>query len=229
MRTKKVRWISLALPAAGIAGMALVALLSAPRRAQADNNSEEAYILRGFQIAPVPLNLNGKNAALVGYGSYLVNAVGDCNGCHNSGQPPNLNYVPGENPYLFAPGSNLPQMKKVNPATYLGGGQSFFTVDGGDPSPIDPEIISRNLTPDKTGRGVGGDTLAAFIKTIRTGVDQDHAHPILPAPFDPNLLQVMPWPTFALMSDHDLAAMYEYLSAVPCLEGGPGEPPSRCK
>ena len=28
------------------------------------------------------INLTGKNRALVGLGSYLVNAVGDCNGCH---------------------------------------------------------------------------------------------------------------------------------------------------
>jgi len=35
----------------------------------------------GFAIAPVPLNLAGKNSeqvALVGLGSYLVNAIGDC-------------------------------------------------------------------------------------------------------------------------------------------------------
>jgi hypothetical protein len=38
----------------------------------------------GFAIAPVQLNMNGKNPALVGKGSYIVNAKGDCNGCHNS-------------------------------------------------------------------------------------------------------------------------------------------------
>ena len=31
------------------------------------------------------------------------------------------------------------------------------------------------------------------------------------------------------MTDHDLRAIYEYLSAIPCLEGGPGEPANRCK
>ena len=39
----------------------------------------------------------------------------------------------------------------------------------------------------------------------------------------------MSWPTFSNMTDDDLMAIYTYLSAIPCLEGGPGEPPNRCK
>jgi hypothetical protein len=39
----------------------------------------QRQILRGFQIAPVRLNfLSGKDAALVGLGSYIVNTTG-CN------------------------------------------------------------------------------------------------------------------------------------------------------
>lgn len=41
---------------------------------------------QGFAISPIPtshLSLNGKDIELVGYGSYLVNAVGDCSGCHS--------------------------------------------------------------------------------------------------------------------------------------------------
>jgi len=42
-------------------------------------------------------------------------------------------------------------------------------------------------------------------------------------------LQVMPWPNFKDLSDHDLRAIYEYLKAVPCVEGNyPGETASRC-
>jgi hypothetical protein len=36
-------------------------------------------ILKGFQISPVPINMQGKDPNLVGYGSYLVNAAGSCN------------------------------------------------------------------------------------------------------------------------------------------------------
>jgi hypothetical protein len=45
-------------------------------------------------------------------------------------------------------------------------------------------------------------------------------------PFNGDLLQVMRWPFFSNMTDHDLRAMYEYLSAIPCnpgqvIEGAP--------
>jgi len=55
-------------------------------RAQNDNNQgnqsndDESKIKQGLAIAPVPLNLEGfgKNRALVGLGSYIVNAQVDC-------------------------------------------------------------------------------------------------------------------------------------------------------
>jgi hypothetical protein len=57
---------------------------------------------------------------------------------------------------------------------------------------------------------------------MRTGIDPDQAHPQF-GPF----LQVMPWPAFQDMTDKDLHAIYEYLSAIPCLEGDPGLPNPR--
>jgi hypothetical protein len=59
-------------------------------RTQNDNNqrnqgNEESKIKQGFAIAPVPLNLEGKNRALVGLGSYVANAQAECNGCHTQG------------------------------------------------------------------------------------------------------------------------------------------------
>ena len=51
-------------------------------------------IARGFEIAPVPLNLEGKDRDLVGLGSYFVNAVGGCNDCHTN--PP---FAAGRDPY----------------------------------------------------------------------------------------------------------------------------------
>ena len=42
-------------------------LISSPRvKAQDDGNRDESRIQQGFEIAPVPLNLAGKNRALVG-------------------------------------------------------------------------------------------------------------------------------------------------------------------
>lgn len=112
-------------------------------RAQADE--EEFRVRRGFEIAPVPLNLRGKDRELVGLGSYLVNAVASCNMCHSAGTA--TEYTASGNPYFKG---NEPTI--VNQATYLGGGRVFASQVAG----ATPAIVSRNLTPDKTGRPVGG-------------------------------------------------------------------------
>jgi hypothetical protein len=214
----------------GIAALVLAGLLlhSSDGAAQSTTTTfDTTKVLKGFQIAPVPLNMQGKDPNLVGYGSYLVNAVGDCNGCHNP--DPSTEYLPGGTPFF----NQHPTV--VNPATYMGGGQDFGAFP--DPAGPFPHIISRNLTPDSTGLPEGGNSLATFIQIMRTGLDTDHVHPTctgapngncIPAPFDGDLLQIMPWPTFQNMTDDDLTAIYTYLSTIPCLEGGPGEPANRC-
>ena len=213
-----------ALALTAIAGM----LISLPRASAQDNGSSEAAkIAVGMQIAPVPLNLTGKDPNLVGFGSYLVNAIGDCNGCHSAG--PATEFAMGGNPYLGQ------HPTKTNPATYLGGNRDFGAFP--DPAGPFPHIVSRNLTPDNSGLPIGGASYADFVKVIRTGIDLDGVHPTcagppdgkcLPAPFDGTRLQIMRWPFFQNMTDHDLQAIYEYLHAIPCVEGGPGEPPNRC-
>ena len=128
---------------AALALVVLVGVSITSRHGQASGqnagNDEQSKIQQGFAVAPVPLNLQGKNRALVGLGSYIVNAQGDCNGCHSPG--PESEFAPGGNPYFGQP-------TKVNPETYLGGGRDFGPFPG--PGPF-PHIISRNLTPDKTG------------------------------------------------------------------------------
>ncbi len=144
-------------------------LVSSPRGRAQDWNEDEARIQQGFDIAPVPLNLVGKDRKLVGLGSYWVNAVYDCNFCHTSGGPPNFNFAAGFNPYFGQP-------KKTDPTTYLAGGTDFGPAIPG-PGYVGPDIISRNLTPDKTGRPEGGNTLSQFMQIMHTGVDLDHLHP----------------------------------------------------
>lgn len=164
---------------------AAMASLSAVDQAPGD---EQSRIQKGFDIAPVPLNLAGKNRALVGLGSYLVNAAGGCNDCHTN--PP---FAPGGDPYLGQP-------KQVNAAGYLAGG-TFF----GD-GPFGP-IVSRNITPDDSGRPAGL-TLEQFKTLIRTGADPDNpGHPLL----------VMPWPVYQDLTDRDLEAIYTYLSTIPSI------------
>jgi hypothetical protein len=100
-----------------VAASLVTGMLLNARRVQADQmDREESRIRRGFEIAPVPLNLAGKNRALVGLGSYIVNAQADCDGCHSAG--PQSEFAPGGNPYFGQP-------TKVNPETYLGGGRDF--------------------------------------------------------------------------------------------------------
>jgi len=202
-----------------LAGMSIS---STHGQAQSALSPDEAKIEQGFDIAPVPLNLVGRNRALVGLGSYIVNALADCNGCHT--RDASTEYTDHGNPY-FLPPPNGPFKGRitVNPATYLGGGNDF------GPYPGLQHLYTRNLTPDKTGRPEGGHTLQEFITIMRTGKDYDHLHPTctgapngsgscVPAPFNGDVLQIMPWPTFKNMSDGDLRAIYEYLSAIPCID-----------
>jgi len=200
----------------GFAGM----VFTSPR-IHADSSNTDSRIQIGLNIAPVKLNMNGLNPALVGIGSYIVNAQADCNGCHNS---PDLGgeWAAGHNPYFG-------QSKMVNTAGYLGGGMTFGPFPGkgiGGAGLL--TIYSRNLTPDVSGLAEGGHTLQEFMTILRTGHDFDGAHPAcstgmlgaegcISPPFVPNLLQVMPWPVQGNMSDNDLEAIYEYLRAIPCI------------
>jgi hypothetical protein len=203
------RAIAAALCAASVA-------LSLVTGVRADDDVDNARVRRGLDVAPVPLDLHGKDRNLVGLGSYLLNVVADCNGCHSAG--PQTEFARGGNPYFGQP-------QVLNPSTYLGGGRDF-----GPLIPGTPHIVSRNLTPDRTGKPAGGRSFAEFLHILRTGEDLDHLHPTcsplvtsncLPAPFDGDLLQVMPWTAFRDLTTRDIRAIYEYLSAVPCIEGPP--------
>jgi len=154
--------------------------------------SDGSLIQIGIAIAPVPLNLDGKNRALVGLGSYLVNAVADCAGCHSFPQ-----YAPGGDPHLGEP-------VVVNQATYLSGGAPFFGP-----------FIPRNLTPDAQGRPARL-TLEEFLVVMNKGADLKGREPFVPSP-DNDLLQAMPWPAFSKMPDREKRAIYEYLRAIPCI------------
>lgn len=192
----------------GIGGMAMLGLAVgafftfSPRTNAAqphdDDFTTESKIQIGFAIAPVPLDLKGKNRAMVGMGSYLVNAVGGCNDCHtwrviDAQAGTGSNYEDKGDPFAG-------QAEKIYTEGYLGGGRPFGP------------FASRNITPDANGRVADG--FATFQKIIRHGFDTEGITPVL---------QVMPWPVYRNMSEHDLQAIYEYLTSIPCVEGTPGE------
>jgi hypothetical protein len=168
-----------------VIGILTVLALSCGPTAWADRDQtvRPSRIQQGFAIAPVPLDLRGKNRALVGLGSYIVNAQGACNDCHTW-----PSFAPGGDPFLGEP-------EMINTDGYLAGGR-----------PFGPGIVSANLTPDATGRPAGL-TFEEFRTLLRTGVD----------PHTGDLLQVMPWPVYGKMTDLDLRAIYEYLSAIPSI------------
>ena len=127
-------------------GIATVTVFGA---AAADNEdrADESQVRRGYEIVPpgVALDLKGKNRALVGLGSYIVNS-GACIDCHS--RP---TYAPGGNPFLGQP-------EIVNAQQYLSGGGVFGP------------FVSANLTPDYAGKPAGL-TLTEFIAILRTGHD----------------------------------------------------------
>lgn len=100
-------------------------------------------------------------------------------------------YAPGHSPYMGGDGA-------INATNFLAGGVPFGP------------FISRNITPDENGLPAGL-TPQEFVMAIRTGHDPDNPGMVL---------QVMPWPIFRNMTDHDLGAIYAYLSAIPHAESG---------
>ena len=183
IRSSKIAVLSIFLAIVGICGISTQGR-DAPWKS--DSN-----IQRGFDIAPVPLNLEGKNRALVGLGSYIVNGPSNCSDCHTAPA-----FKPGGNPFLGQP-------EQTNTAHYLAGGRKFM---GGT-------ITSRNITPDALTGLLADLTFEQFVEVMRTGRDFDDLHPQISP-----LLQVMTWPWFSKMTDRDLRAIYEYLSAIPHAE-----------
>jgi hypothetical protein len=122
--------------------------------AEHHEREEDLEVRIGLKIAPVSLNLEGKDIRLVGLGSYIVNAQSSCAACHSC-----PTYTPGHNPYLGQP-------KQFDPASYLAGG-----------TPIGP-VVSRNITPDESGKPAGL-TEEQFKHVLRTGEDPDHPGQLL--------------------------------------------------
>lgn len=173
--------------------LAAAATLCTTASGESGEDHNQSQVKRGFEIVPsgVALNLIGKNRAMVGLGSYIVNSSG-CNDCHTY-----PSYAPGGDPFRGEP-------EQINAGQYMTGGRQFGP------------FTSANLTPDFAGRPAGL-TLSEFIQLLRSGHD----------PKDPPgaLLQVMPWPVFGKKTDHDLAATYEYLRAIPSLPNNPSPGP----
>jgi hypothetical protein len=196
---------------AGVILGAPLAFMSSPVRGATPQEQDqqedfESRVQQGLSISPVPLDLQGKNRALVGIGSYLVNAQGDCAACDTDVAPP---FVPGGNPYLGQP-------EQIDPARFLIGGRQF-----GAPG-VGPR--SRDLTPDPVTGLPAGYTFEEFLHVMRTGEDLKHLPPFAPSAAFDLLQNPMPWPGMAKLTDRDIRAIYEYLRAIPSRAPGTGFP-----
>jgi hypothetical protein len=142
--------------AAVFAGSLGAAVLTA-QQDRGEVTGDESRIQTGFAYASqqgITLDLKGKNRALVGLGSYLVNAVGGCNDCHTA--PP---YTSNPEAFLGAP-------KQINVACYLAGGTAFGP------------FVSRDITPWEDNKPAGL-TFSQFRHVLRTGEDPDHPGSVL--------------------------------------------------
>lgn len=150
------------IPCALLAGYPVYAADDADNNAGNDLHPDESAanqqlssrVRVGYRISPVELNLRGKNRALVGLGSYFVNAAGGCNDCHTHPQ-----YLPGGDPFQG-------ETEIINSEQFLTGGRAFGP------------IVSPNITPDEHGRPAGL-TFEQFESLLLTGRDPDEPDRIL--------------------------------------------------
>lgn len=98
-------------------------------------------------------------------------------------------------PFTQDPEAFLGAPKQVNVACYLSGGVPFGP------------FVSRDITPWENGLPAGL-TWEQFRHVIRTGEDPDNPGQVL---------HVMPWPVYQTMTDNDLHAIYDYLTAIPAI------------
>lgn len=171
-------------------------------RSLSGQETVNAYIFsRGAQqgqaISPVPIQVLGKSPELAYLGSYLVNAHNGCNSCHTC---PSYR---GTDPYKVGGHGLGTDPTPVNSANFLGGGTPFQNAS----------IISPNLTPDSSGRP-GGLTYQQFKSAMHDGQDSHNSA---------HILQVMPWPIYRNWDEHDLRAVYLYLSSIPSAPSGAGQ------
>jgi len=152
MNTSFSKWLRRTVPlVVGTTVLGLLFVLSAGAQNGGPDNGEGSKIRLGYELAPVPLNLQGLDPALVGLGSYYLYSQIGCTDCHTW-----PNFAPGGNPFLGQP-------EQINTADYLAGGRPF---PGG--------IVSPNITPDPVSGLPAGLTLDEFLHVMHTGADPDH-------------------------------------------------------
>ncbi len=221
---------ALATPATLLGGALVAGAMLIPAQgaqAQIDPGTD-ARIAAGYATTPVGVNLDGKNPALVGLGSYIINTAGVCNHCHGN----TTQYIPSGNPYDLPPpngpytGTIVKGVAQftIDPTTFLAGGASFGKLRAKNLTPS-PDSNATSVTAKTPNYAAGGAGWKDIWDVIHNGTDVDKIATYCPscvsAATKPALLQTMPWPTVRLLTDNDLNAVWQYLSAIPCNGNNP--------
>jgi hypothetical protein len=158
---------------------------------------DPGFALRGLALNPlkeVATNkLDPQTLALFGRGSYIVNAIGDCSGCHTNADDPGTG--------------------AINAPVYLTGGQIFdLNIDGVPPFVQKQFGYVRSSSANLTGAGngffnMGTVNFATFEALITEGMHVEDPKP-RPVAFP------MPWTFLRNLTLADLEAVYTYMNQV---------------
>jgi hypothetical protein len=95
---------------------------------------------------------------------------------------------------------------QIIPELAFSGGREFKFPDGS-------VVRSANITPDNTG--IGAWTEEVFIKKFKSYIDSNYKSPVI-GKGDYN--SVMPWTSYAHMTEQDLSAIYKYIHSLPAMQ-----------
>ncbi len=232
------------LGAAGLVCGALMSTQASGGDAMPDQNTQQR-IAAGYVATPVGVDLTDKDPLQVGLGAYIVNTTGVCNHCHSANQYQKAGFPlttsnPSKqtgNPYFLPPSLGGPYTGTpradggagftIDPTTFVAGGQNFGAVDSKNLTPA-PNGSPSKFAPYKVNYAEGGLDWITYWAVLHNGVDIDSLfsqcgsgapngpNGCAKAPQNAALLQVMPWPIVRQLTDNDLNAVWQYLSAIPC-------------
>jgi hypothetical protein len=161
---------------------------------------DPGFVLRGLAIDPLKEisaavdALDPATLSLFGRGSYLINSVAECSGCHT-----NIDNA---------------QTGAIDTGAYLTGGQIFDLNVDGVPPPVQKELgyvrsASANLTGPTTGFfNMASVDFATFETLITQGIHAEDPAPERTVAFP------MPWTDFRYLTIDDMEAIYTYMHLV---------------
>jgi cytochrome c553 len=165
---------------------------------------DPGFVLRGLALNPLTevstASLDPITQASFGRGSYLVNAISDCSGCHTN--------------------IDNPQTGAIDTAAYLTGGQVFDYNVLGLPAAVQKQLgfvrsASASLEGATNGFFNNPDVqFSTFLTLVTEGI---HAEDPQPGP----VAFPMPWPYFKNMVLEDLQSIFTYMNQVALQYGKP--------